>query len=100
MRHVSARFISPSFDTVYFLPQCQGRNVKIRFPACCSLSNSGPSSTAEKQRSAAEREASTSATEAAYRQRIGETVDWLGSAKIALQVPAVATEVWLPVQQP
>jgi len=93
---VSAPYLSLSFDTVYHLPQCQG-NAKIRFPACCSSSNSGPSSTAEKQRSAAEREASKFAAEAAYRQRIGETVDWLGSAKIALQVPAVGTEVWLPV---
>ena len=35
---------------------------------------------------ATQKAATKRAAEAAYRQRVGETVDWLGSAKVALQV--------------
>ena len=46
----------------------------------------GPSTAADKKRGAAQREAARFAAEAAYRQRTAETLDWLGSARIALQV--------------
>jgi hypothetical protein len=48
----------------------------------------GPSTAADKKRGAAQREAARFAAEAAYRQRTAETLDWLGSARIALQARA------------
>jgi hypothetical protein len=54
----------------------------------------GPQAAEAKLRAAKEKEAAKFAAEAAYRQRIGETIDWLGSAKISLLVspaPPVVT---------
>lgn len=53
--------------------------------------SAGPSTAADKKRGAVERDAAKFAAEAAYRQRVGETLDWLGSARIALQVRTACT---------
>lgn len=56
-------------------------------------SDGGPQGAEAKLRAANEKEAAMAAAEAAYRQRIGETVDWLGSAKITLQVTRLTSSL-------